>query len=102
MTDRIWRVKMKKLLIGLCLGLLFIPAVAQAAEIRVSGFLAPFLFIVVICLLAGLALWAIDTWTPEMAKVWAKLPKILKFIVVVIAVIWVIMILAGLVGIRIT
>jgi hypothetical protein len=80
-----------------------LPSVAFAGgSINVSRFLGPLILIIVICILAGIALWAIGYWAREMAKIWALLPKILKFIVCIIAIIWIVLILAALAGVHIT
>ena len=93
---------MKKLSLLLAMACCAIPSLAWAETIHVSRYGKPLIIIAVIIILAIFALWAIRTWTPEMAKIWATLPKILTFIVIAIAVIWIIIILAGMAGIHIT
>ena len=80
-----------------------LPSLAFAdSTVHASGFLRPLILIIVIIIIAGIFLWAIDTWDPEMKKIWPTLPKLLKFIVCIVAAIWILLIIAALFGVHIT
>jgi hypothetical protein len=87
-------------LLGMVIGSM--PSLAFAGTtVHASQFYTPALTILVILVLAGIALWAINTWATELASIWAILPKLFKFIVCLIAIVWIVVILARLFGVNI-